>query len=524
MNWSHRDRLLAALNHEEADRVAIDFGGTPASGITVPAYETLKAHLGLDHDTVVADRIADLAALDESVSRRFDVDVRTLGFGAEPREIDHDTLFDEWGVTWHRAPDGSFMPVDGPFRRRAPDLSDLEDWAWPDPDDPKHTRELAAAAEALARSNDCAIVSCLPAMPVHVGQCQRGFAEWLKDLRRNPGYVCRLMDIVADVWIAIVVQALEAVGNKVDVVFVGDDLASQEGPLFSPALYRELVKPRHRRMIAAVKASCDAKILYYSCGAVFPMIEDLIDIGVDALNPLQVSARGMDPERLEETFGDRLAFWGGVDTQRILPYGSVDEVRAETRRIIYILGSGGGYVLNSVHDIQPEVPAANVAAMFDAGRMHSQRQAARRGMKLAAHDPTTLVICCGAVAREIVGLVRENGWNHIRVECLPAHRHNSAARIPEGVRAKIRANRDRYDEILVRYTDCGTHGALDKVLEEEGIERVSGGPSPRRGSNSPTSSKRRWSEIRSCTTFSSASILSGSAARPLRWWSTRRWR
>ena len=435
-----------------------------------------------------------------------------------------DTLFDEWGVTWHRAPDGSFMPVDGPFRHRAPDLSDLEDWAWPDPDDPKHTRELAAAAEALARSNDCAIVSCLPAMPVHVGQCQRGFAEWLKDLRRNPGYVCRLMDIVADVWIAIVVQALEAVGNKVDVVFVGDDLASQEGPLFSPALYRELVKPRHRRMIAAVKASCDAKILYYSCGAVFPMIEDLIDIGVDALNPLQVSARGMDPERLEETFGDRLAFWGGVDTQRILPYGSVDEVRAETRRIIYILGSGGGYVLNSVHDIQPEVPAANVAAMFDAGRMHSQRQAARRGMKLAAHDPTTLVICCGAVAREIVGLVRENGWNHIRVECLPAHRHNSAARIPEGVRAKIRANRDRYDEILVRYTDCGTHGALDKVLEEEGIERVSGGPSPRRGSNSPTSSKRRWSEIRSCTTFSSASILSGSAARPLRWWSTRRWR
>ncbi len=376
MSWTHRERLLAALNHEEADRIAIDFGSTPASGISVPAYEALKAHLGWRHDTVIADRIGDLVALDESALRRFDVDVRALGFGVAPREIDHDTLCDEWGVTWHRAPDGAFMPVDGPFRGRPAELSDLEDWAWPDPHDPEYTRGLAARAEALAQSSDCAILLCLPAMPVHVGQCQRGFAEWLKDLRRNPQYVSRMMDIAADLWIAIVGQALAAVGDKVDVVFVGDDLASQEGPLFSPSLYRELVKPRHGRMIAAVKASCDAKILYHSCGAVFPMIEDLIEIGVDVLNPVQTSAKGMDPEGLKEAFGKRLSFWGGIDTQLILPYGSPHEVAAETRRVVDILGAGGGYVMAASHSVQPEVPAENVLAMFDVVLEGGRRNAA----------------------------------------------------------------------------------------------------------------------------------------------------
>ena len=181
----------------------------------------------------------------------------------------------------------------------------------------------------------------------------------------------RMADIYADLWIKIAGHALDAVGDNVDVIALGDDLSSQAGPIFSPEIYRAVIKPRHARMFAAVKARTDAKLLYHSCGGIFDYVEDLVEIGVDAINPVQVNAAGMEPARLKKTFGDRLAFWGGVDTQHVLPYGTVDEVRAETRRMIDILGKGGGYVLNSVHTIQPEVPAANVAAMFDAGRMHS---------------------------------------------------------------------------------------------------------------------------------------------------------
>jgi uroporphyrinogen decarboxylase len=140
--------------------------------------------------------------------------------------------------------------------------------------------------------------------------------------------------------------------------------------MFSPEIYRELVKPYHRRIMAAIKECSEAKIMYHSCGAILPLIEDLIDVGVDAINPIQVSAKDMEPATLKDSFGDRVAFWGGIDTQRLLPYGTADEVHDETDRIIDVLGRGGGYILASVHNIQAEVPPENIVAMFDAARAH----------------------------------------------------------------------------------------------------------------------------------------------------------
>ena len=143
--------------------------------------------------------------------------------------------------------------------------------------------------------------------------------------------------------------------------------------MFDPEnVYATYLKPRHRRVVETVKGLTGnrAKVCFHCCGSAYRFIPHLIDIGVDALNPVQVSARNMEPERLKGEFGDRLCFWGGVNTQRVLPFGTPDEVATETRRMIDILGKGGGYVLNSVHNIQAEVPPENIVAMFDAGLHH----------------------------------------------------------------------------------------------------------------------------------------------------------
>jgi uroporphyrinogen decarboxylase len=180
-----------------------------------------------------------------------------------------------------------------------------------------------------------------------------------------------MMDIVADIWIKIAENALDATDDNVDVVAWGDDIAIQDTTLISPKTYRDLIKPRHRRMVQAVKSRSNAKIHYHSCGSVYAIIEDLIEVGIDALNPIQVSANKMDPATLKQEFGDRLAFWGGIDTQRVLPYGSPPEVRKEVRKTIDCLGRGGGYVLAGVHNIQADVPPENIVAMFDEGRNYS---------------------------------------------------------------------------------------------------------------------------------------------------------
>jgi len=185
------------------------------------------------------------------------------------------------------------------------------------------------------------------------------------DLQRNPEYACRMMDIITDHFFCIIKNALKVVGDNVDIVLAGDDMGTQQSTLFSPEVYRRLIKPRHKLLFDVIKTKPDLKMALHSCGSISSLLEDLIEMGVDAINPVQINAANMEPERLKEEFGDRLTFWGGIDTQKVLPFGSPDEVRREVRRIIDILGRNGGYVLNSVHNIQSDVPPENVVAMFD---------------------------------------------------------------------------------------------------------------------------------------------------------------
>ncbi len=371
---THRERVLAALDHQETDRVPIDFGGTYTTTIYYAAYERLKEHLNEQHDTVILSKIRRLAIPDETILRRFDVDTRFLGLGVyegDQKEIDENNYLDEWGTTWRKAEDGHYLYVDGPFfDEKHPDPAEIDQLKWPDPDNPGYYRGLRERARALRENSDCAIILNLPIGPIHQGQFLRGFADWLKDLYKHREFISKLMDVIADHWIRLTENALDAVGDDVDIVFFGDDLASQLAPMFSPDKYREIIKPRHQRMIAAAKAKRDVKVLYHSCGAVSSLIGDLVDVGVDAVNPVQVTAKNMEPDQLKLEYGDRIAFWGGINTQNVLPFGTPAEVRAEVRRVIDCLSGDGGYVLNSVHNIQNDVPAENIVAMFDEARTY----------------------------------------------------------------------------------------------------------------------------------------------------------
>ncbi len=380
--WTHKERLNAALSHEEADRVPIDFGGALTTTITIDAHDRLKRHLGIEAETKVMSLASAVAYPDEKILRQFDVDTRGVqpgdNVGGHLRIIDDNAFVDEFGVSWKRTTgtdDHHFLHEDGPFYDIEPTIDAIESFAWPDPDNPSVVEGVRESVEAIKAAGDFAIVLFLPGGVIHRGYAMRGFEPYLKDLYRNREFVCRMMDKLADYWVGVAENVLEAAGpENIDVAFFGEDLGSQAGCMFDPEIYAELIKPHHRRFAETIKANSKAKICFHCCGSAYHFIDHLIDIGVDALNPVQVTAKDMEPGRLKAEYGKRLAFWGGINTQQILPYGTPEEVRAETRRIIEILGKDGGYVLNSVHNIQPEVPPENVVAMYEEGKRHSYRQ------------------------------------------------------------------------------------------------------------------------------------------------------
>ncbi len=380
---THRERVLTALNHNEPDRVPMDFGGTTVSNIVVPAYDNLKRYLGLNYDTKPVATWgrpwARTVNPDEAVLRMFDIDTRSVTLGNFKRivgsSVDPRTYIDVWGTTWKVTQGNFFINSDGAFKKCKPSIEILEIFNWPDPNDPGLYEALRERVELLRNSTDFAIVLSPISVAGILNQSMkmRGTAEFLMDLCENREFACRLLDIITNICIRMAENALDAVGKNVDVLFYADDLAHQQSTFVSPTLYREVVKPRHKRFFDALKSKSDAKILMHSDGAVYALIPDLIEIGVDVLNPVQVTAKGMDPKRLKEEFGGRLSFWGAIDTRDLLPFGTPEEIRHEVRRIVDLLGDGGGYVLTSVQAIQAEVPPENIVAMFEEGKSYVRR-------------------------------------------------------------------------------------------------------------------------------------------------------
>ena len=367
---SHRERLLAAVDRQETDRPPIDFGGTLATSIVPPTYEKLKHHLGETHPTTIGWKRQQLVLPAESILKRFGVDTRPLKLGGydggKARVLSTHQMIDHWGTTWSKEVGGHYLNVDGPFYKTEADPALIESYDWPDPDNPGFYYGLKQQAETLHYGTDYAVILDLGIGIVTRAQFVRGFMEFLMDMTLEPEFAKALLSKLGQIWIRIARNALQEVGHLVDVVFWGDDYGMQQAPMFRPQYFTDLVKPVNQRMVTVLKELSDARVLLHSCGSVAPMIPDMIDTGVDALNPVQVSADNMDPAKLKADFGDRLAFWGGIDTQDVLPFRTPAEVGEYVHYIIKTLGKAGGYVLATVHNIQEQVPPENIVAMFEA--------------------------------------------------------------------------------------------------------------------------------------------------------------
>jgi uroporphyrinogen decarboxylase len=369
-----RERVMAALNLQEPDRVPLDLAQAGGDGITIAAYQNLVKHLGLPpREIKVESRLAQSAHADEDVLRRFRIDFRRIDLGAPDGSgdvwLDNDSYKDEWGVVRTRPAGGFYYDLTGSPFANDDTISAIRQYPWPDPLDPGRFRGLRERARALHEGTDFATV--LQVNCAFFLRCAelRGWENWYVDLLANPKFACALMDRYLDVRLAIAGRALEECAEYADIVFVSsDDLGMIDRPILRPAVFRELVLPRIQRTFQFFANRTSAKRFFHSDGAVYPLIADLADAGMEALNPIQVNAGGMgDTAKMKAEFGDRLAFWGAIDTGTVLPTGSPADVREEVRRRIHDLAPGGGYVLCSVHNVQPEVPPENVVAMFDSG-------------------------------------------------------------------------------------------------------------------------------------------------------------
>ena len=248
-----------------------------------------------------------------------------------------------------------------------PEPADLDRIEWPDPLDPGRYRGLREAAKQLHESSDRAVILVGWLGPVHATQFLRGYVEWLEDVLLRPKFFEAMIERTADMWVEGTTRALEECGDYIDVVMYGDDIGMQRGPVIRPELYRKYIKPHHKRIAAAAK-STGKPLLFHTCGAVAKLIPDLIDVGINALNPVQVACTGMETDTLKREFGKDLAFWGAIDTQRVLPRGTPAEVREEVRRRIGDLNHDGGYVVAPVHNLQADVPPENIIALYEAAR------------------------------------------------------------------------------------------------------------------------------------------------------------
>jgi uroporphyrinogen decarboxylase len=371
---THRQRLLAALEHRQPDRVPIDFGATRDTSIVVQGYEKLKRHFGVVEENRLSSRMMQVVDVNEAIQCALDVDARAV-FPAGPEkggdvQIAPNQYRDEWGVVRVQPPGALYydqvsFPLSGQIT-----VHDIVTYPWPDPCDRGRLRGLKQRVREIRENTDCAVVLNLPSAFVHVSQYLRGFEDWYVDLAADRKLAEALYDAVLEVNLAVCDELLREVGDDVDVVMGSDDLGLQKGLMFSEEIYRSLIKPRHRRYFDLLHSRTTAKVFFHTCGSVAAILDDLIEIGVDVLNPVQVSAAGMDPVSLKRRCSGRLAFWGGIDTQRILPHGTVAQVKAEVERMVDVLGEGGGYVLAAVHNIQPDVPLENVLAMFQHARQY----------------------------------------------------------------------------------------------------------------------------------------------------------
>ena len=367
---SSRERFTLAMNHQEPDRVPIDLGSIASTIRTVDAYDRLKVYLGLAVDKKIRHFADEHIIPDEEIIKALHADTWYLRMNPpkswKRERLDANTVADEWSVPWTKAP-GSYYTFPASHPIKTPALEEIEKFPWPDPNEPSRFEGLRKKAQQLFRETDYALVAegvtgvGVFDMTWHL----RGMENILLDMLLHPDFTEALFGRLTDYYSALYKNYLQAVGDYIQMVIYYEDVSGQDGPLMSPQLYRKYIKPCHRRIFRTIKEYTQAKLCVHTCGSAYAFLDDYVDLGVEVINPVQISARDMDPHRLKQKYGSALSFHGAIDTQRFLPRATPSEVAEEVRRIIGILGRGGGYLFTSCHSIQPDVSPENIVALFD---------------------------------------------------------------------------------------------------------------------------------------------------------------
>ena len=406
---SPRERILASIMHKEPDQIPIDLGSTPSSGISAIAYHNLKKFLGMREGHIrVYDVVQQLAQPEDGILDRFGIDVldigRTFNMGDDDWYdislpdgplVQFPAWFhpvcqssDVWDVF---APDGTriasmpggatffdqtFFPfLDGypPDYENLPEALGKVHWAalvhspWDNAGRPDFWEQPREKAIALRESSDRALMIVVGCNLFEWGAFLRRMDNFLKDLISSPVEVERLLDTLMEQHLAMLEKVCQAVGDVADIIRFGDDLGTDQGPFMSPMIYRELFKPRHKVLCDYVHGHSQMHTLLHSCGSIYKLMPDLIQAGFEIINPVQISSRDMEPERLKEEFGRDITFWGGgCDTRHVLNRGKPSEVKDHVKQLLGVFAPGGGYVFNTVHNILPDVPPKNIVAMFEA--------------------------------------------------------------------------------------------------------------------------------------------------------------
>jgi len=405
---SSRKAVLDAISHKQPDKVPVDMGATPSSGISAIGYNKLKMHLGFSHPTLIYDVVQQLAQVDDEVLARFDIDCLDIGRTFNDKDSDwHKTSLADGSEAFYpcwfkpvKEADGSFsalddkgavlakMPAGGTFFDQTcfpyldgypanfDNIADAMDkvlWArfvhspWDNANKSDFWQELRQRTLELRQNTDAALVVVCGCNLFEWGTFLRRMDNFLADLALDQTNVERLLDKLLELHLATLAKVCESVGDIADVIRFGDDLGTDGGPFMSPDTYRKLFKPRHKILCDYVKANSNMHTFLHSCGSIYKLLPDIIEAGIEIINPVQTVCRDMDAGRLKEEFGKDITFWGGgCDTRSVLNNASPEQVREHVLGNLEIFTKDGGYVFNTVHNILPEVPPQNIVAMFEA--------------------------------------------------------------------------------------------------------------------------------------------------------------
>ena len=374
MTATGRECVLAALSHEEPERLPVDLGGRHAT-MHANAHRALKRHLGLSGgEEIFRQHWLQTVELDPRINEALGGDVVSFATGSPDSwkmdldEVNH-IFHDDWGAGYHMPEGGYYFDYHSHPLAAAKTRADLDAYTWPDPLDPGRVRGLPQAVEGAHRDGQKAIMMTVaPSGAWEHTWTLRGPQQALMDLVAERDLYEEILDRTVAYQLALWERVLDLVGEWIDVAALSDDLGTQDGPMISPQLYREIFKPRLAKVCALIHERSKAKVYIHTDGSVFAFLPDLIEAGIEVINPVQTECRDMEPARLKQRFGKHLSFWGAGCNTRVLEFGTPVEVRARAMEAIRHLAPGGGYVFASIHNIQPQVPPENVVALFETAR------------------------------------------------------------------------------------------------------------------------------------------------------------